>query len=102
VSPALAEAVRAIEAQFPGWVVSVNGLGHLYAESREPIGTAWVKYRPNLGAEDPAGLRAALTAFETCQRRGDGVNVAATTRKAATGRRGACASSGMTNSSSTL
>jgi len=60
---ALAESLRAIEKQFPGWAVSVNGLGHLYAQRREPIESPWARYRPNLGADDPAGLRAVLSAF---------------------------------------
>lgn len=62
MSAAPPDALRAIEEQFPGWAVTVNGLGHLYAQRTEPIGS-WVKYRPSLGADDPAGLRAALAAF---------------------------------------
>lgn len=59
------DARLAIEADFPGWSVTVNGLGRLYAQRREPIVTPWLRYRPNLGADDPAGLRAVLAAFGT-------------------------------------
>jgi hypothetical protein len=66
VSPALAEALRAIEKQYPGWRVTPDGAGHLYARREQPIESdrARCPYRPNLGADDPEGLRAALADFE--------------------------------------
>lgn len=57
--------LAALARKFPGWAVTVNGLGHWYAQRREPIVSPWARYRPNLGADDPAGLRAALAAFVT-------------------------------------
>ena len=58
-------AALAIEADSPGWEVSVSALGRWYAHRREPVGEPWrVVYRPILGADGPAGLRAAIASFE--------------------------------------
>ena len=57
------EAAR-IEAEYPGWRVERYGLGDWYATPAEPVlGLHGLEYRPNLGAGDPPGLRAALAAW---------------------------------------
>jgi hypothetical protein len=52
----------AIEADYPGWRVDRSVLGRWYAAPRQPLisATGGREYRPSLGAEDPAALRAVL------------------------------------------
>jgi hypothetical protein len=54
----------AIEADHPGWEVSVSSLGRWYAQRREPLDEPWhVSYSPMLGADDPPRLRAVIASF---------------------------------------
>ena len=59
-----AEADR-VEADYPGWMVTLSCLGRWYAAPAEPIRSASGEreYRPNLGADGPDGLRAVLDAW---------------------------------------
>jgi len=54
----------AIEAAFPGWEVSRSALDRWYASRRTPLSLpGGQQYRPTLGADDAAGLRAAIVSF---------------------------------------